>query len=106
MSETRPYRPANGTEGMIFQEKWCENCAFWQDDPDAADQCQIALNAFVCDVGDHEYPVEWVRDDSDDTYGNPRCTAFVERDGEKSEALKWATMQDEREAAGQWRLAL
>lgn len=72
----QPYRPGSGTEGMAFDDLWCEHCARdaeWREDPDAADGCQILSDTFVYDVDDPNYPKEWVygRD------GRPCCTAFT-----------------------------
>lgn len=59
------YRPANGTDGMLFEESWCRNCTF-------ADQCELPLLAQLNDVWESEYPHQW-RYDAD---GNPMCAAF------------------------------
>lgn len=72
----KPYRPSSGTEGMAFDEAWCEHCArdaAWREDPDAADGCDILSRTFALDITDPEYPKEWVyRSD-----GMPCCTAFT-----------------------------
>ena len=44
-AEGRPYMPANGTEGEIFQEDWCAHCTH-----------------------DAEFRRQW-----DETGGNPQC---------------------------------
>jgi hypothetical protein len=56
-----PYMPANGTEGDIFESRWCCNCA-----KDIGDDCNILTKAFC-----GEQPTEWI-------YFNnkPICTAF------------------------------
>lgn len=62
----RPYRPSNGTEGMIFEAQFCDSCIKQGD-------CAIATNAFWHLIGDPEYPKEWLEDGN---LENPRCTAF------------------------------
>lgn len=66
----KPYRPANGTEGMWFEGQFCERCV-----KDAADDCEIHTAALVLNEDEDDYPSEWVQDDDDE----PRCTAFEVR---------------------------
>ena len=91
MTDTRPYRPSNGTEGEGFMSCWCMECerdkAFWDQ---TGEGCEIAARALIYNVGDPEYPTEWVEDDKD----GPRCTAFVE-------ISKPVPTELEQEAAGQ-----
>lgn len=73
----KPYRPGSGTEGMAFDERWCEHCARdakFRDDPDRADGCQIVADTFAYEISDPKYPKEWVFDRN----GRPCCTAFTE----------------------------
>jgi hypothetical protein len=65
---TRSYRPTNGTEGSMFEERFCRRCT--HDRPDAP--CRILTFALACGLGDPEYPAEWVEDEA-----GPRCTAFA-----------------------------
>lgn len=69
----RKYRPANGTEGMAFMERWCDVCkrdeAFRNGE---GDSCPIVANTLVYDVGDSQYPTEWRYGED----GRPQCTAF------------------------------
>lgn len=65
------YQPTNGTEGMCFQEHYCERCR--KDDIENKILCDIIARACSFDVTDKEYPKEWVCDDDG---SNPRCTAF------------------------------
>lgn len=63
----QPWRPSNGFEGDLFEEKVCSRC-------DRSDGwgCQISLAAMCHDTHEPEYPTEWV-------YGldaQPSCTAF------------------------------
>ena len=62
------YRPANGTEGMIFERRFCERCIH-----DINDDCAIHTRALLHDVDEPEYPREWVYDAND----SPACTAFA-----------------------------
>ncbi len=70
---THPYRPSNGTEGIGFMARWCDQCcrdeAFRNDE---GDSCPIAAAAMVFMLGHPEYPTEWI---ADDLLG-PCCTAF------------------------------
>lgn len=68
----RPYRPSNGTEGMIFEEQFCDRCV--KNDPEKG--CEIQLNAFCYQIDDPQYPKEWIEDGN---LENPRCTAFEAR---------------------------
>jgi hypothetical protein len=71
-----PYRPANGTEGQLFMERYCYQCR--KDDggrPDG-DSCEILCNALAFDPDDPEYPAEWQYTDR----GQPTCTAFEARE--------------------------
>lgn len=68
-----PYRPSNGSEGMDFMAHFCDRCT-----KDAAfragtgDSCPIAAATLAFQIGDPEYPKEWVQTD-----GVACCTAFV-----------------------------
>jgi len=73
---TRPYRPSNGTEGMAFTDAFCDRCerdARYRktDNPEYA--CKILSATLIHDIGDKDYPKEWIQDDDG---SNPRCTAF------------------------------
>lgn len=88
----KPYRPSNGTEGMMFQEEWCERCerdrAFRADQNN--DGCSILSATMVYMADDPKYPKEWVYEpeamkrDGCLTIGEggARCTAFTP-EGEK-----------------------
>ena len=69
---TQPYRPSNGTEGAIFEARFCSHCLHFRGDDDY-DYCDIVVRAFALDIDDAGYPPEWVEDE-----GGPRCTAFAE----------------------------
>jgi len=66
----KPYRPANGSEGDMFQEIFCKKCVF--DDYDNDLYCDILGNSMAFAVDDKEYPKEWVHDKN----GYPICTKF------------------------------
>lgn len=65
----QPYRPSNGTEGEMFQKQHCHRC---RHDQDEDEPCEILTYSMACDLGDADYPVEWVYDRN----GRPTCTAF------------------------------
>lgn len=70
---SRKYLPPNGTEGMAFEEKFCERC--WRDAAyrnGTGDGCKILAAASVARYG--EGPKEWVYDSN----LHPTCTAFAE----------------------------
>jgi hypothetical protein len=76
---SEPYRPGSGTEGMGFDEMWCNHCArdaAYRDggpDADPALGCQILADTFAYEITHPKYPKEWIygRD------GRPCCTAFA-----------------------------
>lgn len=71
---SKPYRPANGTEGDFFMEDFCYRCKHDSED----NPCEILGLTFWYSIGDPKYPGEiWIVDD--DGLSNPRCTAFVEK---------------------------
>lgn len=75
----KPYRPGSGTEGMSFDDHWCDHCTRDQayreggDNADPALGCPIIADVFAFDVTDPKYPKEWVYDRN----GVPCCTAFT-----------------------------
>ena len=64
-----PYRPANGTEGEMFHERFCYRCRRGQDEDNP---CPILGATLVFSVVDAGYPKEWKYDND----GRPTCTAF------------------------------
>lgn len=77
----KQYRPSNGTEGFCFIEQWCATCArdavsngskTFEECADG-DLCQILADTFAYDIGDPEYPKDWVYDEQ----GRPTCSAWV-----------------------------
>lgn len=69
-----PYRPSNGTEGMGFTECYCSNCIhekFMHTQNHDDKKCDILSRSFLFELGDEEYPEEWVYID-----GKPTCTAY------------------------------
>lgn len=67
-----PYRPSNGTEGEAFCEAFCFRCKRYAGDTIDMDPCEIETNAIIFEIGEDEYPKEWIYDAD----GKPRCTAF------------------------------
>ena len=82
---TRPYRPSNSTEGIDFDDRWCSRCqrdAAWREDAEQR-PCEILSRAQLYDIGDPEYPAEWIEDDvPNPQQSNPRCSAFVLNDAD------------------------
>jgi len=70
--DMKKYRPANGTEGMIFQHNFCDKCVFRKENAEI--DCIIDLMAMNFDIDDGKYPKEWVYDKD----GEPTCTKFKE----------------------------
>lgn len=52
--EYTPYRPSNGCEGDAFINHFCGRCK-------KDGECDIVIRSMDYDIGDKEYPVEWVR---------------------------------------------
>ena len=73
---TKPYRPSNGTEGVMFMAEQCETCA-----RDSEDGCPIHLASVANLPTEPEYPAEWVVDADDKMEVGPpftaRCTARI-----------------------------
>ena len=66
----KPYCPANGTEGEMFAERWCDHC-------EHNGGCEIYAAAFfTADPDSPDHPYQW-RHGAD---GQPECTAFEEAD--------------------------
>ena len=67
----KPYRPSNGTEGMIFMDAFCGQCFH-----DRCQDCEIVAMTMAYDLTDEEYPKEWVYDNE----GWPICTKWQKWD--------------------------
>lgn len=63
----KPYRPSNGTEGMRFEEMFCDRCKL-------VEGCDILGKSMWHEIGDKGYPPE-LKFDSE---GVPTCTKFVQ----------------------------
>lgn len=77
------YRPANGTEGIDFYNRFCDHCQkdrAHREDPDGADGCPILAATFRFEVDDPSYPAEWIWRE-----GDTLCTAY-ERECEDDRA--------------------
>lgn len=79
----KPYQPCNGTEGLVFTDQWCGQCARDKafngtkvhiEDCAEDELCQIVAMTMMCgSTDDQRYPKEWVFGAD----GQPCCTAFV-----------------------------
>lgn len=90
----KPYRPSNGTEGQMFIEAWCANCARDARFKDGEGKgCSILGRTLLFDLSDPLYPVEWIRAANDDEWpGTARCTAFRPLSSLSEPAIKaWET---------------
>lgn len=72
-SGSKHYRPSNGTEGMMFMERWCEQCSKCVETEYGMD-CTIITNSMLFDADEEGYPPEWTYDE-----GQPCCTAFEKK---------------------------
>ena len=77
MSDTKPYRPSNGSEGERFMRRFCYRC---EHDKEFTDPCEIIMLTMAYDLNDKEYPPEWVRDSS-----GAKCTNFKPRQTKKEQ---------------------
>lgn len=71
----KPYRPSNGTEGMMFQAEWCEHCErdrHYQETMEPGTGCPIIADSLVLDASDKDYPHALTHDER----GRPTCLAF------------------------------
>lgn len=66
----KPYLPLTGSEGMIFEEKWCEQCINHSINPDAKKQCIHLLRA-LCGENNGRWVLNGV--------GEGECIAFRSR---------------------------
>lgn len=96
---SKPYIPSNGTEGMIFRERFCDECKhdhkYLYETTDPEDACQIFNATLLHNPGDAEYPKEWIRVDDNDIVQGGTCTAFErfrESDGIKQEPKDTVTI--------------
>ena len=88
---TKPYRPSNGTEAMMFDDVFCSRCIHDKAYRDGGMEdgelgCKILADTLCYDVEDPEYPKQWVWDGLEPD-GNlliigaehgARCTEFEE----------------------------
>lgn len=99
----KPFRPGNGTLGDIFDSQWCAKCkrdaqirkAESEGNARAADYascCPILTRTLALDIGDPDYPKEWVWGED----GKPCCTAFIHVDSDREPPYQ----RDENAAVG------
>ena len=74
------YRPSNGTEGAIFQERFCDRCAHDNYNVDSGEgkSCDILMRTMLHGVDEPEYPEEWQQKPGQP----PQCTAFWDANDE------------------------
>jgi len=69
----KPYRPSNGTEGEMFMEDFCYQCAHDEEFQRTGNNgCEVLANAMIFNINGEKYPKEWIRDNK----GYPTCTKF------------------------------
>lgn len=71
----KPYRPSNGTEGQMFEDRFCCHCRKFVDeeaDEDEAAGCRLPDLAMLYEISDPKYPKQWVFDAD----GRPTCKEF------------------------------
>jgi len=74
------YRPANGTDGLIFMENWCERgCLKFTSIGQYTKSCDILERSFCYDIDDPGYPSEWIYGEN----GKPCCTEY--RNGDEAD---------------------
>ena len=73
--EVDKYCPSNGTEGMIFLDKFCDRCQRQPEDPDDGG-CEILMRTMIYNVDDDKFPSEWHYDFDE----KPTCSKFMERE--------------------------
>ena len=74
----KPYLPSNGSEGMWWAEKWCDQCSRRALDPGAKTQCIHELRALAGEDNKKWYYVD----------GKPTCLAFRDRKDKKRTVKK------------------
>jgi hypothetical protein len=67
----KPYRPANGTEGEMFKEWFCDKCRAQEKEK----LCEILSCSMMYEINEIEYPAEWTHNDK----GQPICIAFEQK---------------------------
>jgi len=65
-----PFRPSNGCMGEAFQADYCDVCKRLND------PCDILFRTLCHDIGDPEYPAEWLHNSR-----TAWCSAFEEDGG-------------------------
>lgn len=68
---------SNGSEGLEFEERWCERCVHGDGARDEGEACPIII-AHLLHSGDPAISHFLTRDES----GNLGCSMFIERPGQ------------------------
>lgn len=73
----------NGTSGMMYQEKWCERCVHWPDEPKFDGEYKDVLCAvwsvhLLCDYKGHEEALDELIP-MDKGMWPTKCRMFIER---------------------------
>jgi hypothetical protein len=75
----KPYRPSNGSEGLVFQHRYCNRCihdkAVREEPPRWESGCQVWASALMFKTDEPEYPPELVYANEEDVFSG-RCTKF------------------------------
>lgn len=76
------YQPSNGTEGMWFLAKFCDNCKWDKKyrETQEGSGCGIILKMMAFDVYDSRYPKQLINTEEK----GPHCTKFEEPAERKS----------------------
>ena len=76
------YRPSNGTEGAAFMNRFCDRCAYYQQQSGGFYDCEkgILAQAELFTTDEEEYPDAWIYNEE----GWPVCTEY-KKDTSKDE---------------------
>lgn len=86
---SKPYRPSNGTEGDFFMAEFCFRCGRDTEEK----PCKLLGNSLAYEIGDPEYPKEWITDEE-----GSRCTAFT-LEGSEEERERFEARRDPRQSS-------
>jgi hypothetical protein len=72
----KPWRPSNGTEGVIFQEQWCAQCQRDNVMNGAVDSATCAETDY-CSILNRSFQAGPLPEWREDELGMPFCTEFL-----------------------------